>query len=441
VDRRTYFVTGVSLMLVKYALDATVVWLITRQFWSPLEYLVPSLNLRAPKGKLFPGWLIVAMVAWSVPFLSMGATMTLRRALDAGRSPWLVVLFFVPVVNYAVMLWLSVLPSRPTALGPRPEGLHPASLRVAGAAIVVVGALGVALAAFCALVLQGYGASLFLGTPFVMGMLSAFFLNRRDPTTTGATLRVAALTAALGGLALLLFALEGVLCIAMALPVAIPAAMLGAVLGRAVALRAPGTALHAVVVVLALPAVAALETASPPPPLREVVSVVEVNAPPAAVWRHVVAFSAIPERPAWFFRAGIAYPTRAMIDGAGVGALRRCEFSTGVFVEPITVWDAPRRLTFDVTAQPDAMRELSPYRSVRPPHLDGAFRAQRGEFRLMVLPGGRTRLEGSTWYTLDLAPGIYWQWWADALVHAIHDRVLVHVKRLSEADYSGSPRR
>lgn len=274
-----------------------------------------------------------------------------------------------------------------------------------------------------------------------MGMLSGFIVNRHEPTTSGATLRVAALTMVLGGLGLLLFALEGALCVAMTLPVAIPCAMLGAVLGRAIALCAPGTALHAVVVVLALPGLAAVETAGPRAPLREVVSVVEVNAPRETVWRHVVTFHEIPEEPAWFFRAGIAYPVRAVIEGDGVGALRRCEFSTGAFVEPITVWDAPRRLSFDVTAQPDAMRELSPYRSLRPPHLDGAFRARRGEFRLTALPDGRTRLEGSTWYTLDLAPGIYWQWWADALVHAIHDRVLVHVKRRSEAGYSDSPRR
>jgi len=84
-----------------------------------------------------------------------------------------------------------------------------------------------------------------------------------------------------------------------------------------------------------------------------------------------------------------------VIDGEGVGALRRCEFSTGAFVEPIIVWDAPRRLSFDVTAQPDPMRELSPYRSARPPHLAGAFRARRGEFRLIALPDGRTRLEGT----------------------------------------------
>jgi len=420
-------------MAAKYALDASAVWLVTRQFWSPLDYFVPSLGLRETKGKLFPAWLIVAMVVWTLPFLWIGATMTLRRALDAGRSPWLVVLFFVPLVNYALMLWLSALPSRPAAAAPPPEEISPASLRAAGAAIVIAGALGVALIAFCTLVLQGYGASLFLGTPFVMGMLSAFVLNRRDPTTTGATLRVASLTVTLGGLAILLFALEGVLCIAMAVPVAIPAAMLGAVLGRSIALHAPGTALHAVLVVLALPGLAAVERAAPLPELREVVSVVEVDAPPETVWRHVATFREIPEPPAWFFRMGIAYPLRAVVAGEGVGALRRCEFSTGAFVEPITVWDAPRRLSFDVTDQPDPMRELSPYRALRPPHLDSAFRARRGEFRLAALPGGRTRLEGSTWYTLELAPGVYWRLWADVLVHAIHDRVLTHVKRLAEA--------
>jgi uncharacterized membrane protein YhaH (DUF805 family) len=430
VDRRTYFVTGVSLMVVKYAVDAAAIWLVTRQLWTPLDYLVPSLMLRDPKTRLMGPWLGVGLVLWTLPFLWIGASLTLRRALDAGRSPWLVLLFFVPLVNYVTMLALSAAPSRPT---PRraPEVLEPASLRAAVVSIVVVGALGVVLLVFCTVVFQGYGVALFLGTPFVMGMLSAFILNRHYPTTAGATMRVAVLTIAVGSLGLLLFMLEGLLCITMAVPIAVPLAMAGAVLGRVIALRRPPGA-YACLAVLAIPGLAMLEAGAPPPPLREVVSVVEVNAPPEAVWRHVVTFREIPEEPAWFFRAGIAYPVRAVIDGEGVGAQRRCEFSTGAFVEPITAWDAPRRLSFDVTAQPDAMREMSPYRSIRPPHLDGAFRAHRGEFRLIALPAGRTRLEGSTWYTLDLTPGIYWQWWADALVQAIHERVLVHVKRLAE---------
>jgi hypothetical protein len=112
--------------------------------------------------------------------------------------------------------------------------------------------------------------------------------------------------------------------------------------------------------------------------------------------------------------------------------VRRCEFSTGAFVEPISAWDEPRRLAFDVTAQPPALRELSPYGTIGAPHLGGAFRARRGEFRLIALPHGRTRLEGSTWYELDMAPAVYWRPWTDALVHAIHLRVLRHVKRLAE---------
>lgn len=83
--------------------------------------------------------------------------------------------------------------------------------------------------------------------------------------------------------------------------------------------------------------------------------------------------------------------------------MRRCELSTGAFVEPITAWEAPRRLSFDVTAPPPALAELTPSRSIDPPHLDGAFRARRGEFRLVALPGGRTRLAGSTGYELRMA--------------------------------------
>jgi hypothetical protein len=124
----------------------------------------------------------------------------------------------------------------------------------------------------------------------------------------------------------------------------------------------------------------------------------------------------------------------ARIEGAGVGAIRYCEFSTGPFVEPITRYDRPTRLSFDVIAQPPPMFEWSPYRNLHPPHLDGYIRSVAGEFRLIALPGGRTRLEGSTWYELDIAPHDYWQVWADTMIHHIHLRVLEHVKRLSEAN-------
>jgi hypothetical protein len=133
------------------------------------------------------------------------------------------------------------------------------------------------------------------------------------------------------------------------------------------------------------------------------------------------------------FRAGIAYPMRAEIRGEGVGAVRYCVFSTGAFVEPITRWEPERRLSFDVAAQPRPLQEWSPYANVAPPHLDGYFRSRRGEFRLVALPDGRTRLEGSTWYEMRLEPAAYWVLFGDAFISRIHRRVLVHIATNAES--------
>jgi len=124
---------------------------------------------------------------------------------------------------------------------------------------------------------------------------------------------------------------------------------------------------------------------------------------------------------------------RAHIDGSGVGAVRTCEFSTGSFVEPITAWEPPRRLGFDVRSQPPTMQEWSPYRHVDAPHLLEGLKSERGEFRLVAIGEQRTRLEGSTWYRDNLFPQLYWNLWSDAFIHRIHARVLEHVKRRSEA--------
>ena len=129
----------------------------------------------------------------------------------------------------------------------------------------------------------------------------------------------------------------------------------------------------------------------------------------------------------------MAYPLSAEIDGTGPGAIRRCIFSTGAFVEPIEVWDAPRLLKFAVTSNPPAMREWSLYPNLHPPHIDNYLVSHGGQFRLIELPGGRTRLEGTTWYEHNLWPAGYWRWWSDFLIHRIHLRVLNHVMQLSES--------
>jgi uncharacterized protein YndB with AHSA1/START domain len=214
-----------------------------------------------------------------------------------------------------------------------------------------------------------------------------------------------------------------------------PLSIAGALLGKWIAEATPTGPAHALPVILSLPLLAGAESLTRTLPEYEVLTVVDVAAPPEVVWRHVVEFPDLPAPEEWFFRCGIACPQRARIEGAGVGAVRHCEFSTGDFVEPITAWEEPRRLAFDVVDQPDPMVELSPWRHVHPPHLhDRSLQSRRGEFRLVPAAGGGTRLEGRTWYTFDMHPQAYWTMWSDVAIHAIHRRVLEHIKRLSEAD-------
>jgi len=434
VDRRSYRLHGAGLMLFKYGVDVAVVWAFAHRLWTPLTYLNPVWVLRAQLLRDAPPWLGPALVIWTLPFLWIGVSMTLRRAVDAGESPWVCLLFFVPVVNYGVMLLLSLLPSRVVRVGPAAhcDAVDP---RFRAGLLGVAAALAITIPT----VLIGvylrrmYSAGLFLGTPFTIGYISAYVFNARGAQSEGHTMQVALLAVALAGGAMLVFALEGAVCIAMAFPIAALLALPGAILGRVVALRGAGpparaglAALLAPLVVLASPRQAA--------PSHEVVTAVDIDAPPAVVWRHVVTFPTLPPPREWLFRAGVAAPLRARIEGTGVGATRYCDFTTGSFVEPITVWEENQRLGFDITAQAPPMREWSPYREVNPPHLAGYFRATQGEFRLLALPGNRTRLEGRTRYVVDMFPQSYWTLPAGRLVATIHARVLRHIKAVAEEE-------
>jgi hypothetical protein len=266
----------------------------------------------------------------------------------------------------------------------------------------------------------------------LMGAAAAYIFNRDRIRPAGASLAVACLSILIAGGFLLAFALEGLLCLLMALPLALAMALMGAVVGRAIALGRLARRAELLLVVLLFPLLAGAERARPSADPAAVVTSIEIDAPPERVWTQVVEFSELPEPPDWLFRLGIAYPRRARIVGHGPGALRYCEFSTGAFVEPIVVWDEPTRLGFEVVEQPPPLEEWSPYRSIHPPHLDGYMRSVRGEFLLERLPGGRTRLQGTTWYHLEVFPRLYWSLFSDALIHQIHRRVLSHIKTEAE---------
>ena len=54
VDRQTYLRTGIVLMALKYAVDAFAIHEVTGLIWTPADYLLPLLTVRAAKMHAFP---------------------------------------------------------------------------------------------------------------------------------------------------------------------------------------------------------------------------------------------------------------------------------------------------------------------------------------------------------------------------------------------------
>jgi hypothetical protein len=226
-------------------------------------------------------------------------------------------------------------------------------------------------------------------------------------------------------------------CLVIAVIPALVVAILGAALGSAIAsgVHRPASRSRDLGAMLLLPLASGIGARIERPREHAVTTSVIVDAPPEVVWQHVVSFPDLDPPTEFMFRKGIAYPIRARIDGEGKGAIRTCEFSTGSFVEPITDWDEPRLLAFDVAENPPPMKEWNIFwDDVDAPHLHGFMHSKRGEFRLTRLDGGKTLLEGTTVYELEIYPEVYFQIWSDSIIHSIHDRVLLHIRRLSERD-------
>ena len=443
IDRARYFIIGVFLVALKYFVDSYI----SAQFgkpWGIWNYFVPpsDITIFTLSGPLKHLYLALWLAA--IPFFWIGVTLTLQRLRDAGYRALWVFLFFVPTINLIFFLLLSVAPTaarqkRQLTAEEDANDLPPAP-KVPLAGILIAALLGVALAALSTHYFLQYSWGLFLGVPFVIGFVASWFYNFRTLHTRAQTALVTVITTMVVGVFLIGFRMEGLGCLVMALPLALPFAIAGGLAahhslsGRLVS-SAQVTASVAILPVIFF----AEHLANITPPTRPVVTSITVNAPVDAVWRNVIAFPPLDSHREWLFHTGIAYPIGATISGTGVGAVRRCRFSTGDFVEPITTWNENYLLAFNVTEEPPSMHELG-LGEVHTPHIDGNYmRSQHGQFRLVALDADHTLLEGTTWYQDYFWPQLYWRALSDAIVHRIHTRVLEHIKAVAESQSHQQP--
>jgi hypothetical protein len=299
------------------------------------------------------------------------------------------------------------------------------------AAIIITIIIAGLLSLWGIYVIGSYGIALFILTPFLIGFSTASLYGYKNNMTRRESIGVGLSALGIFMVALIVVAIEGLICIVMAAPILALFTFFGSLIGYYLVNKPNDHTPSSLLILIGIIPLMSFVEDKIEPELTSVTTSITINAKPMEVWRNVIEFPELDKPTEFIFKTGIAYPINAKIVGSGVGAVRYCNFTTGSFIEPVTVWQEGQLLGFSVLEQPAPMKELS-FWDINAPHLHDYFVSKKGQFKLTELEDGKTLLEGTTWYYHNISPVFYWQAWSDLIVHKIHTRVLNHIKRNSE---------
>ncbi len=300
IGRSEYIFWGIVLFTVKYNIDRLIARYFFARDWGVWEYLFPrSRNLPTAENRVF----FTALVIAALPFIWSGCVLTIRRLRSAGLPVWLVVLFFVPVLNLFLFAILFILPPAENRVHVTrknlawrlsdliPKGRFGSALL----AVVLSGISAIAFTRFSVHTLNQYGWGLFVGLPFCLGLTSSLIYSYHQERKWGECVLVALLAISIAGGCLFLVAFEGMICIFMSAPLMAVLALIGATIGHLLQFQ-PGSEdkIYCVSNLLVIAIMAVQSTAEPKPALFSVTTTMEIQAPAQTVWKNVVSFSELP---------------------------------------------------------------------------------------------------------------------------------------------------
>ena len=230
--------------------------------------------------------------------------MSARRAANANLPAWLSLLFFIPILQYLLIFTLCLLPTSSKYYWTK---RHPSSFTQALPSLIFLPIilmitlfviLGILLVWLSANVFQTYASALFLGYPFMVGFLSGYLLMRKGYFPRLGYIKsfaIVILVITLVHALLILFALEGLICVIMILPFAIAISLAGTVFGVLLASYSKPTSISPTFLFLFLPVLPWLESQGIKQKIIQshqgvVLSKIEIQRTPEQVWPHVVSF-------------------------------------------------------------------------------------------------------------------------------------------------------
>ena len=303
------------------------------------------------------------------------------------------------------------------------------SILIASAWVVVFSAM--ALAANRALNVP-YGWTAFVVVPILAGIVSGMLTS-----TVRAALFSILFALGVSVVALLYFGLEGFICAMLASPLlmvlACGGAMLGVVIRRILSSDHGGKgSVGAFLIGLLLVGCSGMMEGNyqPGPSIHNVETMRTFQVDAQDVWESLLEFQQVTGEKPWLLKMGMPVPLYCTIDGAGVGATRRCHFDQGVIEERISVWDPPHRLVMEITKVTLPGRDWLKF-------IDASY-------ELSATDSGHTKVRRITRIASVLRPRLYWRPLEELATQAEHEylfnAVAAKLSRVSAAKATDSAR-
>jgi len=259
---------------------------------------------------------------------------------------------------------------------------------------------------------ESYGFALVIAAPLAIGALCGYAGQARG----GFALLLVVFVAAGLVTSAVMAHIAGLLCALVLLALSLVPMLVGLMAGRLLRRttaghRFAGVAVPLLLVVLPVPGLWWEGQLGPPPYTVEVVRTSRlVDLSPGETWQRIVFYEEVPARPPALARIGLPRPLYTEGSSQGVGALKRCVYSSGYLVKRITEHEPPRRLTFEVLEQHQVE--------------DRSVELIDGGFELEPVAGGRTRITLETRYRPLLQARIFWRPFEHRLARVLHEHVL-----------------
>lgn len=229
------------------------------------------------------------------------------------------------------------------------------------------------------------------------------------------------------GLAVLLFSMEAMICVAMGLPVFFVLSSLGGALMCWLSIRREnrnGAGMLGIVLMVPL-LLSPLEAQWQNPTIvREVKATVVVDASAETIWQEFVTVPKIQpheERFAWFRAAGLPHPVEATLVNPGAEGIRYASYDNGMkVIEPVQVWKLYEQYRFGVQLDPESGQHTPLWSDVAGEHLH----VQWVEYRIEKLSEAQVRLHLTSRYALETPVNPYAAAWVDFLLSDFQHYIL-----------------